>query len=84
MVIDANGTRTQLGLTAASVTLPADIDAQQEARTAIVFRIPSSIIGLRIGYESSSYANKRQDWQVFWDLTMTPLLSKRTTPSTWG
>lgn len=41
----------------------------------MVFRIPGSIVGLKIGYESSSYANKRQDWQVFWDLTMTPLLS---------
>jgi hypothetical protein len=41
----------------------------------MAFRIPGSIIGLLIGYESSSYANKRQDWQVFWDLTMTPELS---------
>jgi hypothetical protein len=32
-------------------------------------------LGIPIGMESSSYANKRQDWQVFWDLTMSPLLS---------
>ena len=54
--------------------LPAELDAVNEARIAMVFGIPGSILGLKIGYESSSYANKRQDWQVFWDLTMTPLL----------
>lgn len=77
MVIDANEhTYTPLGLNRGlRDALPTEIDGSQEARTAMVFRIPGSIIGLRIGYESSSYANKRQDWQVFWDLTMTPLLS---------
>lgn len=55
--------------------LPKEIDAVSEARIAMAFGIPGSILGLLIGYESSSYANKRQDWQVFWDLTMTPLLS---------
>jgi HK97 family phage portal protein len=55
--------------------LPKEIDAVNEARIAMVFGIPGSILGLLIGYESSSYANKRSDWQVFWDLTMTPLLS---------
>jgi HK97 family phage portal protein len=54
--------------------LPKELDAVSEARIAMVFGIPGSILGLLIGYESSSYANKRQDWQVFWDLTMTPLL----------
>lgn len=77
MVIDANEhTYTPLGLNRGlRDALPTEIDGSQEARIAMVFRIPGSIIGLRIGYESSSYANKRQDWQVFWDLTMTPLLS---------
>ncbi|MEZ4552518.1 MAG: phage portal protein [Dehalococcoidia bacterium] len=55
--------------------LPKEIDAVNEARITMKLRIPGSIIGLLIGYESSSYANKRQDWQVFWDLTMAPLLS---------
>ncbi|KPJ64869.1 hypothetical protein AMK68_00090 [candidate division KD3-62 bacterium DG_56] len=55
--------------------LPKEIDNMQEARIALAFGIPGSILGLLIGYESSSYANKRQDWAVFWDLTMTPLLS---------
>jgi hypothetical protein len=34
--------------------------------------IPGSILGQLIGYESSSYANKRADWQVIWDITLTP------------
>lgn len=55
--------------------LPKEIDAQTEARILMVFGIPPSLIGALIGLESSSYANKRQDWQVLWDLTMTPLLS---------
>jgi HK97 family phage portal protein len=55
--------------------LPKELDAVTEARIAMVFGIPGSVLGLLIGYESSSYANKRQDWQVFWDLTMTPLMS---------
>ena len=55
--------------------LPQEIDALSETRIAMVFGIPGSILGLRIGYESSSYANKRQDWQVLWDLKMVPMLS---------
>lgn len=55
--------------------LPKEIDAVIEARIAMKLGIPGSILGLLIGYESSSYANKRQDWQVFWDITMAPLLS---------
>lgn len=55
--------------------LPKELDQMSEARIAMVFGIPGSILGLLIGYESSSYANKRQDWQVLWDVTMTPLLS---------
>jgi HK97 family phage portal protein len=69
-------TYTQLGLARGlRDALPKELDAVNEARIAMAFGIPGSILGLLIGYESSSYANKRQDWQVFWDLTMTPLLS---------
>jgi phage portal protein BeeE/DNA-directed RNA polymerase subunit RPC12/RpoP len=77
MILDnAETTYTQMGLNRGlRDALPKEIDAVQEARIAMVFGIPGSILGLLIGYESSSYANKRQDWQVFWDLTMTPLLS---------
>lgn len=55
--------------------LPKEIDAQTEARIAMRLGIPGSILGLLIGYETSSYANQRQAWQVLWDVTMTPLLS---------
>lgn len=77
MVIDQNEhAYTKLGLERGlRDALPQEIDAASEARIAMVFRIPASILGTRVGMESSSYANKRQDWQVFWDLTMTPLLS---------
>jgi len=77
MVLDsAESTYTQMGLNRGlRDALPKELDAVTEARIAMVFGIPGSILGLLIGYESSSYANKRQDWQVFWDLTMTPLLS---------
>ena len=56
--------------------LPKELDAMSEARIGMVFGIPGSILGLLIGYESSSYANKRADWQVFWDITMSPLVSE--------
>jgi len=77
LVLDqAESTYQQLGLNRGlRDALPKELDAMQEARIAMAFGIPGSILGLLIGYESSSYANKRQDWQVFWDLTMTPLLS---------
>lgn len=55
--------------------LPSELNAMQESRIAMPFGIPGSILGLLIGYESSSYANKRADWQVLWDVTMAPLMS---------
>ena len=55
--------------------LPKEIDNTNEARIAMAFGIPGSILGLLIGYESSSYANKKQDWQVLWDVTLAPLYS---------
>jgi len=77
LVLDATETTyQQFGLNRGiRDALPKEIDAQSEARIAMVFGVPGSIVGLLIGYESSSYANKRQDWQVLWDVKMTPLLS---------
>lgn len=67
---------TQMGLSRGLTdALPKDINALNEARLAMAFGIPGSILGLLIGYESSSYANKRADWQVLWDVTLTPLFS---------
>jgi len=77
MIIDNNETTyQQMGLNRGlRDALPKEIDAQTEARIAMVFGIPGSILGLLIGYESSSYANKRADREVFWKITMAPLLS---------
>lgn len=55
--------------------LPKEIDAVNEARMGMVMGIPGSVLGLLIGYETSSYANQRQAWQIFWDITMAPMLS---------
>lgn len=56
--------------------LPKEIDGMSEARIAMRFGIPGSILGLLLAYASgNSYANKRQDWQVLWDITVTPMLS---------
>jgi HK97 family phage portal protein len=76
LVLDQNeASYTQMGLNRGlRDAIPKELDAVNEARISMAFRIPGSILGLLIGYESSSYANKRQDWQVFWDLTMTPEL----------
>ena len=55
--------------------LPKEISDGIDAMIAMVFGIPASILGIPIGMESSSYANKRSDWQTLWDMTMAPLLS---------
>ena len=77
MVLDqAESTYQQMGLNRGlRDALPKELNAMQESRIALAFGIPGSILGLLIGYESSSYANKRQDWQVLWDVTMAPLMS---------
>ena len=46
-----------------------------EARIAMLFGIPPSILNLLVGLEKSSYANQRQDWQILWDVTLAPLYS---------
>ena len=76
LVLDATeATYTPAGLNRGlRDALPKELDAVSEARMAMVFGVPGSMLGLLIGYESSSYANKRQDDQWFWDSTMTPKL----------
>ena len=44
-----------------------------EARILMVFGIPLSIAGAVLGQEGAAYANKKQDWQVLWDVTLTPI-----------
>ena len=77
MIIDSTETTYQsLGLNRGlRDALPKEIDAQNEARLSMAFGIPGSILGTLIGYESSSYANKRQDRETLWKVVMAPLLS---------
>lgn len=78
LVLDnAEGSYQQLGLARGlRDALPKEISNDVGAYIASVYGIPGSLLGLPIAYDTgNSYANKRQDWQVFWDLTMTPLLS---------
>ncbi len=77
MVLDnAKTTYKEMGLDRGlRDALPQEIDAMQEARIPMVFGIPASILGTLVGMEASSYQNKRADREVFWKLTMTPLLS---------
>lgn len=77
MILDnAETSYTQLGLNRGlRDALPKELNDVIESRIAMIFGIPGSILGLLIGYESSSYANKRADWQVLWDITMAPEMS---------
>lgn len=77
MILDANeSTYTPMtqALGQRGLVMP-ELNAITEARIAMLFGIPPSILGLLVGLESSSYANKRQDWQVLWDITLAPLYS---------
>jgi phage portal protein BeeE len=77
LILDnTESTYTRLGLDRGlRDALPKEINMVGEARIAMAFGIPASILGILLGESASSYANKRQDWAVLWDLTMTPLLS---------
>jgi HK97 family phage portal protein len=56
--------------------LPKEVAALVAAELSMCLGVPGSILGQLIGYESSSYANKRQDWQVLWDVTLTPQMEQ--------
>ena len=71
---EATFTPITMGLGARGLVVPA-LNAISEARISMAFGIPGSILGLLIGYESSSYANKRADWAVLWDITLAPMYS---------
>jgi hypothetical protein len=77
LILDsAESTYTPMGLNRGlRDALPKEVNAMQEARLAMAFGIPHSILGTLIGTEASSYANKRSDYATFWNLTMVPLLS---------
>jgi HK97 family phage portal protein len=66
-------TPTTMALGQRGLVVP-ELNDVNEARICMGFGVPLSIVGALSGQEASSYANKRQDWQVFWDMTMTPAL----------
>ena len=72
---DASYTPMTMQLGQRGLVVP-ELNAITEARIAMAFGIPASILGLLVGMESSSYANKRADWQVLWDVTLAPLYSE--------
>ena len=71
---DASYTPMTMQLGQRGLVVP-ELNAISETRIAMIFGVPVSILGALVGQESSSYANKRQDWQVFWDITLAPLYS---------
>ncbi|TET95560.1 MAG: phage portal protein [Dehalococcoidia bacterium] len=77
LILDsAESTYTQMGLNRGlRDALPKEIDEVTESRIASAFGIPPDLLGLLVGMQTSSYANRRVSWAVFWDLTMVPLLS---------
>lgn len=53
-----------------------DLDQIVEARTSMVFGVPLTLVGGRLASMTSSYANKRSDREMFWDLTLAPLYKR--------
>lgn len=49
-----------------------ELDEMSEARIAGVFKVPLSVLGLRLGYQSSSYANRRSDREEFTERQLVP------------
>jgi HK97 family phage portal protein len=50
-----------------------DLDEINEARLAMPFGVPLSLIGARLGMSSSSYGNRKSDRESFWDETLATL-----------
>lgn len=50
-----------------------ELDEILEARLAMPFGVPLSLIGARLGMSSSSYGNRKSDREGFWDETLSPL-----------
>lgn len=75
LIIDQNEasfTPMTSNLGAGGLVVP-ELDQVNEARIAMVFGVPLTIIGARLGVASSSYANKRSDRESFWDEHLAPL-----------
>jgi len=57
-----------------------ELDEINEARLAMPFGVPLSIIGARLGMSSSSYGNRVSDREGFWDETLSPLYKELAGP----
>ena len=57
-----------------------ELDEINEARLAMPFGVPLSIIGARLGMASSSYGNRKSDREGFWDETLSPLYKELAGP----
>lgn len=69
---DATFTSMTSNLGPSGLVVPS-LDEMNEARICMVFGVPVSLVGARLGVNSSSYANKRSDRESFWDETLSPL-----------
>lgn len=69
---DATFTAMTANLGNSGLVLP-NLDEINEARIAMCFGVPLTIIGARLGVNSSSYANKRSDRESFWDEELAPI-----------
>lgn len=65
---DATYTPMTMQLGQRGLVIP-ELNNIDEARIFMAFGIPLSIAGAVLGQEGAAYANKKQDWQVLWDLT---------------
>lgn len=75
LVIDGQAaTYTPMGLPLGErgLVMP-ELDAIDEARIAMCYAVPLSIIGAKLGMASSSYANRKADQGFFWDNTLAPI-----------
>jgi len=82
MVLDsAEATFTPMtrDLGASGLVIPS-LDEINESRIAMAFGVPLTIIGARLGVNSSSYANKRSDRESFWDEHLAPLYKEMAGP----
>lgn len=68
----ATYTQMGLGMGAAGLAVP-ELNDINESRIAMAFGVPLSLIGARLGMQSSSYANRVADQKSFWEITLIPI-----------
>lgn len=50
-----------------------ELDEINEARLCMVFGVPPSLVGARLGVKGGSYANRKADSEAFWNNTLAPI-----------